>query len=65
MLFGKLKGTDVSDPFQAQGAVARAFESFKTLYEREMRTLAEENARLYLYHRGEKVLELWGPVVGE
>jgi len=52
-------------PFQAQGAVAPGFESVKSLFEREMRTLAEENAQLCVYHRGEKVVDLWGSVVAD
>ncbi len=52
-------------PFQAQGGVAPGFESVKSLFEHEMRTLAEENAQLCVYHRGEKVVDLWGSVVGD
>lgn len=47
------------------GTVASGFESVKTLYERNMRTLAERNTQLCIYHRGEKVVDLWGSAVGE
>ena len=54
-----------SAPFQAQGEVSPGFESVKSLFEGEMRTMAEENAQLCVYHRGKKVVDLWGSVVGD
>lgn len=44
----------------AEGSTAPGFESVKHLFERQMRTLAEENAQLCVYHRGRKVVDLWG-----
>jgi CubicO group peptidase (beta-lactamase class C family) len=47
------------------GTVAPGFESVKTLYERNMHALAERNTQLCIYHRGQKVVDLWGSAVGE
>jgi CubicO group peptidase (beta-lactamase class C family) len=47
---------------QIQGTVAPGFESVKALYEHNMRTLAEENTQLCIYHKGEKVVDLWASV---
>ena len=41
------------------GTTAPGFEAVKRSFERQMRTLAEENAQLCVYHRGEKVVDLW------
>lgn len=41
------------------GTTAPGFESVGQLFEQQMRTLAEENAQLCVYHRGEKVVDLW------
>lgn len=41
------------------GAVAPGFESIRALYEHNMNTLAEEHTQLCIYHRGEKVVDLW------
>ena len=48
-----------------QGTVAPGFESVKRLYEHEMRTGAEENTQLCVYHRGERVVDLWASVEGD
>lgn len=41
------------------GTVAPGFESVQRLYEKNMNTMAEENTQLCVYHRGEKVVDLW------
>ena len=41
------------------GTTAPGFEPVQRLFERQMRTLAEENAQLCVYHRGIKVVDLW------
>ena len=41
------------------GTVAPGFESVRQLYEHNMGTMAEENTQLCIYHRGEKVVDLW------
>ena len=41
------------------GTTAPGFESVQHLFAQQMRTLAEENAQLCVYHRGEKVVDLW------
>jgi CubicO group peptidase (beta-lactamase class C family) len=45
-----------------KGTVAPGFESVRQLYEHNMRTMAEENTQLCIYHRGEKVVDLWASV---
>jgi CubicO group peptidase (beta-lactamase class C family) len=47
------------------GQVAPGFESVQELFAHEMRTMAEENAQLCVYHRGEKVVDLWASVIGD
>ena len=47
------------------GEVARGFESVKDLYERETQTMAERNTQLCVYHRGEKVVDLWRSAVDD
>ncbi len=44
---------------QINGTVAPGFESVRQLFELQMRTMAEQNAQLCVYHRGEKVVVLW------
>jgi CubicO group peptidase (beta-lactamase class C family) len=44
---------------RVEGVVAPGFESVRDLYEREMRTMAEEHTQLCVYHRGERVVDLW------
>lgn len=41
------------------GSVAPGFESVKTLFEKEMKTKAEDSAQLCIYHQGKKVVDLW------
>ena len=42
-----------------QGFVSPGFESVKRLFERQMHVMAEREAQLCVYHRGEKVVDLW------
>ena len=42
------------------GEVAPGFESVRELFERNMNRWAEEHAQLCVYHRGQKVVDLWG-----
>lgn len=53
------------DDVQVKGDVAPGFESVKQLFALQMRTLAEEHAQLCVYHRGEKVVDLWASVTGD
>jgi len=45
--------------------VAPGFESVKQLYEHNMRTLAERETQLCIYHGEEKVVDLWASVSGD
>jgi CubicO group peptidase (beta-lactamase class C family) len=47
------------------GAVAPGFESVKQLFEKQMHLYAERNAQLCVYHRGEKVVDLWASATGD
>ena len=47
------------------GSVAPGFESVKALFERKLRTLAERSVQLCVYHKGNKVVDLWGSPVKE
>jgi CubicO group peptidase (beta-lactamase class C family) len=49
-----------NDGLRIEGSVAPGFEAVKALYEHNMQTLAERNTQLCVYHRGEKVVDLWG-----
>jgi len=44
---------------QIRGTVAPGFESVRRLFEHEMNTMAEQDAQLCVYHRGEMVVDLW------
>lgn len=46
--------------FKVNGNVAPGFESVKTLFAQQMGRLAEQHGQLCVYHRGEKVVDLWG-----
>ena len=50
---------------QINGTVAPGFESVEQLFDHQMHTMAEQNAQLCVYHRGEKVVDLWASVTGE
>lgn len=53
-----------ADGCTINGTVAPGFESIRQLYERNMNTLAEEHSQLCIYHRGEKVVDLWASAAG-
>ncbi|NND68465.1 MAG: beta-lactamase family protein, partial [Halioglobus sp.] len=44
---------------QVRGTVAEGFEPVRQLFEHEMNTMAERSAQLCVYHRGDKVVDLW------
>ncbi len=44
---------------QVHGSTAAGFESVEALFRHEMQTMAEQSAQLCVYHRGEKVVDLW------
>lgn len=48
-----------------EGTVAPGFESVKRMYEHNMRTLAERETQLCIYHGQEKVVDLWASVAGD
>lgn len=48
-----------------EGTVAPGFESVKALYEHNMQTLEERNTQLCVYHRGEKVVDLWASAISD
>jgi len=45
---------------EINGTVALGFEPVKALFEHNLRTLAERSIQLCIYHKGEKVVDLWG-----
>ena len=50
---------------RVQGTVAPGFESVKDVYEREIQTMAEKNTQLCVYHKGEKVVDLWASATND
>ena len=48
-----------------EGSVAPGFESVKQLFEDQMHTMAERQAQLCVYHRGERVVDLWADKIGD
>ena len=48
-----------SKRLQVHGRVAPGFESVQQLFTHAMQTMAEREAQLCVYHRGEKVVDLW------
>ncbi|NKB99485.1 MAG: serine hydrolase [Pseudomonadales bacterium] len=48
-----------------EGTVASGFERVRDLYNHNMHTLLERNTQLCVYHRGEKVVDLWGSAIGD
>jgi CubicO group peptidase (beta-lactamase class C family) len=50
---------------QIEGTVAPGFESVKSLFEHNMRTFYEKNTQLCVYHKGQKVVDLWATAQGE
>ena len=53
------------EPLAVEGTVAPGFESVRNQFEQDLRTMAEENVQLCIYHRGEKVVDLWGSATGD
>ena len=50
---------------EVQGSVAPGFESVKQRFEQQTNTLAEDNAQLCVYHRGQKVVDLWASATAD
>ena len=50
---------------KVEGSVAPGFESVKQLFEDQMHTMAERQAQLCVYHRGERVVDLWADKIGD
>ncbi|MEM7078483.1 MAG: serine hydrolase domain-containing protein [Pseudomonadota bacterium] len=48
-----------------EGTVAPGFEAVRELYTRNMQDLIELNTQLCVYHRGERVIDLWGSASGD
>jgi CubicO group peptidase (beta-lactamase class C family) len=44
---------------RVHGTAAPDFEPVRQLFEQQMRIMAEDKAQLCVYHRGEKVIDLW------
>ena len=53
------KSGKIAQQICIEGTVAPGFESVKELFERNMNTLAEENAQLCIYVGEDKVVDLW------
>lgn len=51
----------MSNPRQIQvhGTVAPGFEPVRDLYELKMKSLQEQSTQLCVYHKGERVVDLW------
>jgi CubicO group peptidase (beta-lactamase class C family) len=52
-------------PIRIEGSVAPGFESVKALYVDQMQRSAEQNTQLCVYHRGERVVDLWASASGD
>ena len=52
-------------PLRIEGTVAPGFESVRDLYANNMRSLEERNTQLCVYHRGERVVDLWATAIGD
>jgi CubicO group peptidase (beta-lactamase class C family) len=50
---------------RVQGTVAPGFESVKEVYEHELQTMAEKNTQLCVYHKGERVVDLWASATND
>ncbi len=46
------------------GTVTESFEPVKHLFEQQMQTMAEQQAQLCVYFRGERVVDLWADMTG-
>lgn len=55
----------VNARLRIEGTVAPGFESVKDLYTHNMQTLEERNTQLCVYHKGEKVVDLWATAIGD
>ncbi|TRY78501.1 hypothetical protein TCAL_11062 [Tigriopus californicus] len=51
--------------FFVQGTVEPGFEPVKELFARNIQNGTESNAQLCVYHRGRKVVDLWGSACGD
>ena len=58
-------GHDMQGQLRIEGTVAPGFESVRQLYEHNMRTLAERDTQLCVYHGEEKVVDLWASATGD
>jgi CubicO group peptidase (beta-lactamase class C family) len=58
-------GSPVKSQLRIEGHVAPGFESVRRLYVHNMETLAERNTQLCVYHKGERVVDLWASAVGD
>lgn len=56
---------DTTKQPQIHGTVAPAFEPVRRLFEQQMRRMAEQNAQLCIYHRGQKVVDLWSSATND
>jgi len=54
-----------NERLRVEGTVAPGFESVRELYVHNMQTLEERNTQLCVYHRGEKVVDLWASAIGD
>lgn len=59
-----MKQSANTDP-RLKGTAAPGFESVKRLFQKNIRGMAEENVQLCVYHRGEKVVDLWCSATGD
>lgn len=59
-----MKNRNTND-LRIQGTVAPGFESVHRLFEHNMRTLAERNTQLCVYHKGKRVVDLWASAIGD
>ena len=55
--------SNTSNP--VHGTAAPGFESVKQLFEEQMGAMAEQQAQLCVYYRGEKVVDVWADMTGE
>jgi CubicO group peptidase (beta-lactamase class C family) len=51
--------SSINKSHHIEGTVAPGFESVKKLFEHNMLTLYEKNTQLCVYHKGNKVVDLW------
>ena len=58
-------GHSTNQKCRIEGSVAPGFESVQGLFEHNMHTMAEENSQLCIYHRGNKVVDLWASTTND